>query len=137
MDISQDQQDAAVAARAYALRKRYALAKLVGAIELTRAELIEQARRLQGVSGRTASEALDLKELSDKYKTAAHIVGKLWGYQRGRLERMDAELREQGIVVHDENKNFNSRDDNENEIANATTHQKSEGGTRDLNYRGG
>lgn len=92
--ISNDQRESAANAQLYLLRKRNALVTLTDALETVRKELIEQARRVATVQGRTATETLSLQELSREYETAAKAIGKLWGYQMGRLERMTAELDE-------------------------------------------
>jgi len=94
MPFSREQLDGARDAQLYLLRKRNALVELCASLETTRKELLNQSRRLTTVTGKTATETLALKELSVEYEQAARTIGKLWGYQMGRLERMNAELQE-------------------------------------------
>ena len=68
------------------------LEELVRCISVTQRELTYQVHRIRSGLAQPSSvlEQEALFKTADEYEAAAKILGKLWGYQKGRLERQQA-----------------------------------------------
>lgn len=64
------------------------LKEAVEALGISQGELLYQAERM--------------RQMADEYALVARVIGKLWGYQKGRLEQQEARARDADAEEYDE-----------------------------------